>query len=125
MLMLGIGGGLARGLNDIAQMAGVGISIHEASIPISEEAKGAYQILALDPHYVAKKISNPVARRLKYLIPIGNIYFIRHGFQECRRNQNRESCLARYHPRDAARRGISFFRGGISTPQVPRYLPAG
>jgi hydrogenase expression/formation protein HypE len=42
-------GGLASVLNEIAQMAGVGIRLHEASIPISEEVKGACEILGLDP----------------------------------------------------------------------------
>src|SRR6202521_4078462 len=48
-------GGLASVLNEIAQMAGVGIRLHEASIPISEEVKGACEILGLDPLYVANE----------------------------------------------------------------------
>jgi len=48
-------GGLASVLNEIAQMAGAGIRLHEASIPISEEVKGACEILGLDPLYVANE----------------------------------------------------------------------
>jgi hydrogenase expression/formation protein HypE len=48
-------GGLASVLNEIAQAAGVGINLNEALIPISEEVKGACEILGLDPLYVANE----------------------------------------------------------------------
>ena len=48
-------GGLTSALNEIAQMAGVGVHLNEASIPISEEVKGACEILGLDPLYVANE----------------------------------------------------------------------
>jgi len=48
-------GGLTSALNEIAQAAGVGIQLNEASIPISEEVKGACEILGLDPLYVANE----------------------------------------------------------------------
>ncbi len=48
-------GGLASALNEIAQAAGVGINLNEALIPISEEVKGACEILGLDPLYVANE----------------------------------------------------------------------
>jgi hydrogenase expression/formation protein HypE len=48
-------GGLTSALNEIAQMAGVGVRLNEASIPISEEVKGACEILGLDPLYVANE----------------------------------------------------------------------
>jgi hypothetical protein len=48
-------GGVASALNEIAETAGVGIRLDEASIPISEEVKGACEILGLDPLYVANE----------------------------------------------------------------------
>ena len=48
-------GGLASVLNEIAQAASVGIQMNETSIPISEEVKGACEILGLDPLYVANE----------------------------------------------------------------------
>jgi hydrogenase expression/formation protein HypE len=48
-------GGLASVLCEIAEQAGVGIRLDEASIPISEEVKGACEILGLDPLYVANE----------------------------------------------------------------------
>jgi len=48
-------GGLTSALNEIAQNAGVGVRLQEASIPISEEVKGACEILGLDPLYVANE----------------------------------------------------------------------
>jgi hydrogenase expression/formation protein HypE len=48
-------GGLTSALNEIAQAAAVGIRLSEASIPISEEVKGACEILGLDPLYVANE----------------------------------------------------------------------
>lgn len=48
-------GGVASALNEIAQKAGVGIVIHETSIPIRAEVQGACEILGLDPLYVANE----------------------------------------------------------------------
>lgn len=48
-------GGVASALNEIAQKAHVGISILEERISISEEVKGACEILGLDPLYVANE----------------------------------------------------------------------
>jgi hydrogenase expression/formation protein HypE len=48
-------GGITSALSEIAQTAGVGITLNEARIPISEEVKGACEILGLDPLYVANE----------------------------------------------------------------------
>jgi len=48
-------GGISSALSEIALSAHVGISLDEASIPISEEVKGACEILGLDPLYVANE----------------------------------------------------------------------
>jgi hydrogenase expression/formation protein HypE len=48
-------GGVASVLNEIAESAGVGISIREECIPVSEEVKGACEILGFDPLYVANE----------------------------------------------------------------------
>jgi hydrogenase expression/formation protein HypE len=48
-------GGITSALSEIAQNAGVGIDLAEATIPISEEVKGACEILGLDPLYVANE----------------------------------------------------------------------
>ncbi len=48
-------GGITSALSEIAQAARVGISLDEAKIPISEEVKGACEILGLDPLYVANE----------------------------------------------------------------------
>ncbi len=48
-------GGVASALNEIAQHAKVGISIDEITIPVSEEVKGACEMLGLDPLYVANE----------------------------------------------------------------------
>jgi len=42
-------------LTEIAQAAQVGVVLQEACIPISEEVKGACEILGLDPLYVANE----------------------------------------------------------------------
>jgi hydrogenase expression/formation protein HypE len=49
------GGGITSALSEIAQNARVGIHLDEARIPISEEVKGACEILGLDPLYVANE----------------------------------------------------------------------
>lgn len=48
-------GGVASALNEIAQAAGVGISLDEAAIPLDEAVRGACEILGLDPLYVANE----------------------------------------------------------------------
>jgi len=48
-------GGVTSALTEIAQAAGVGIRLEERSLPISEEVKGACEILGLDPLYVANE----------------------------------------------------------------------
>jgi len=48
-------GGITSALSEIAQTARVGIMLDEAQIPISEEVKGACEILGLDPLYVANE----------------------------------------------------------------------
>jgi hydrogenase expression/formation protein HypE len=48
-------GGLTSSLVEIAQSANVGMELNEASIPITEEVKGACEILGLDPLYVANE----------------------------------------------------------------------
>ncbi|MHB1688873.1 MAG: hydrogenase expression/formation protein HypE [Ignavibacteriaceae bacterium] len=48
-------GGLASALNEIASKGNVGIAIEEDKILISEEVKGACEILGLDPLYIANE----------------------------------------------------------------------
>ncbi|HMJ05544.1 MAG TPA: hydrogenase expression/formation protein HypE [Chthoniobacterales bacterium] len=48
-------GGITSALTEIAQAAHVGMLLQEAAIPISEEVKGACEILGLDPLYVANE----------------------------------------------------------------------
>ena len=48
-------GGVASALNEIAESANVGINIDEEKIPISEEVRGACEILGLDPLYIANE----------------------------------------------------------------------
>ena len=48
-------GGATSALSEIAEAAQVGIRLNEASLPISEEVKGACEILGLDPLYVANE----------------------------------------------------------------------
>jgi hydrogenase expression/formation protein HypE len=48
-------GGITSALNEIAGQVGLGIQLEETSIPISEEVKGACEILGLDPLYVANE----------------------------------------------------------------------
>ncbi|CAN5441643.1 hydrogenase expression/formation protein HypE [soil metagenome] len=48
-------GGITSALTEIAQSARVGMLINEGDIPISEEVKGACEILGLDPLYVANE----------------------------------------------------------------------
>jgi hydrogenase expression/formation protein HypE len=48
-------GGVTSALSEIAQTAGVGMRLEESQIPISEEVRGACEILGLDPLYVANE----------------------------------------------------------------------
>jgi hydrogenase expression/formation protein HypE len=48
-------GGVASALNEIAASANVGITIDEDRIPVTEEVKGACEILGLDPLYIANE----------------------------------------------------------------------
>ena len=48
-------GGITSALTEIAQASKVGMLLEEAAIPISEEVKGACEILGLDPLYVANE----------------------------------------------------------------------
>lgn len=48
-------GGVTSALTEIAESANIGIHLDEAAIPISEEVKGACEILGLDPLYVANE----------------------------------------------------------------------
>lgn len=48
-------GGVTSALSEIAESANVGIRLEQNSLPISEEVKGACEILGLDPLYVANE----------------------------------------------------------------------
>jgi hydrogenase expression/formation protein HypE len=48
-------GGLSSALNEIACQSRVGIELEERAIPMSEEVKGACEMLGLDPLYVANE----------------------------------------------------------------------
>ena len=48
-------GGVTSALAEIAEQANVGIRLDETSIPLSEEVKGACEILGLDPLHVANE----------------------------------------------------------------------
>lgn len=48
-------GGLATSLNEISKASKKGIVLEENKIPVSEEVKGACEILGLDPLYVANE----------------------------------------------------------------------
>ncbi len=48
-------GGVATALNEIARVAGVGIELDEASLPVRPEVQGACELLGLDPLYVANE----------------------------------------------------------------------
>jgi hydrogenase expression/formation protein HypE len=48
-------GGVTSAVTEIAQSANVGVLLDESAIPISEEVKGACEILGLDPLYVANE----------------------------------------------------------------------
>lgn len=48
-------GGVATTLNELSKAAKVGIIIDEEKIPVSEEVRGACEILGLDPLYIANE----------------------------------------------------------------------
>lgn len=48
-------GGLATALNEIAEAAGVGVTIEESAVPVHEAVQGACELLGLDPLYVANE----------------------------------------------------------------------
>jgi hydrogenase expression/formation protein HypE len=48
-------GGLAATLNEIADQSGVGIRLHENTLPIRAEVRGACELLGLDPLNVANE----------------------------------------------------------------------
>lgn len=48
-------GGVAATLNEIAQQAGVGISLREKALPIRPQVTAACEVLGLDPLYVANE----------------------------------------------------------------------
>ncbi len=48
-------GGLSSSLNEIAKASNTGIEIYEKQLPLSEEVKGACEILGLDPLYIANE----------------------------------------------------------------------
>jgi hydrogenase expression/formation protein HypE len=48
-------GGVATVLNEFAQSSNVAIRIHEPTLPLREEVKGACEILGLDPLYLANE----------------------------------------------------------------------
>jgi len=48
-------GGVATTLNEIARQSGVGMTLHEAAIPVRREVEGACELLGLDPLYVANE----------------------------------------------------------------------
>jgi hydrogenase expression/formation protein HypE len=48
-------GGVASALNEIAGQASVGFELDETAIPLSEEVRGACEILGFDPLYVANE----------------------------------------------------------------------
>ena len=48
-------GGVASALNEIAESAQVGIDLEEETLPLTEEVRGACEMLGLDPLYVANE----------------------------------------------------------------------
>ncbi len=64
-------GGVTNAMAEIAEKANLGIYLEENNIPISEDVKGACEILGLDPLYVANE------GKLIAVVPpeiCGNIY---------------------------------------------------
>lgn len=48
-------GGVATVLNEVARQSGVGIELFEEAIPVTEEVRGACELLGFDPLYVANE----------------------------------------------------------------------
>ena len=48
-------GGVASSLNEIAAQARLGVRLNEADIPVTEQVRGACEILGLDPLHVANE----------------------------------------------------------------------
>ena len=48
-------GGLATTLNEIAKQSGVGMMLHESTIPVNQPVEAACEFLGLDPLYVANE----------------------------------------------------------------------
>jgi hydrogenase expression/formation protein HypE len=48
-------GGLASALNEMAEAAGLGVTIEEEALPLRDEVKGMCEILGLDPLYLANE----------------------------------------------------------------------
>jgi hydrogenase expression/formation protein HypE len=48
-------GGVASALNEICKSSGCGMLLDEASIPVSDEVKGACEIMGFDPLYIANE----------------------------------------------------------------------
>jgi hydrogenase expression/formation protein HypE len=48
-------GGVSSALNELAAASRVGVTIHEAALPIRAEVRGACELLGLDPLYVANE----------------------------------------------------------------------
>jgi hydrogenase expression/formation protein HypE len=77
-------GGVATTLNEIASSSEVCIEIDEALVPVREEAKGACEILGLDPLYVANEgklvaiVSSEIADRL-----VSRMKRNRYGTEAC------------------------------------------
>lgn len=48
-------GGLASALNEIAEIANIGVELDETALPLRDEVKGVCEILGLDPLYLANE----------------------------------------------------------------------
>lgn len=48
-------GGLATTLVEIAESSNLGIAIEESAVPVSDQVRGACEILGIDPYYVANE----------------------------------------------------------------------
>ena len=48
-------GGLATALIEIAETAGLAVTLDETTVPVTEPVRGACEILGLDPWYVANE----------------------------------------------------------------------
>jgi len=64
-------GGLATTLNEIAEASGLGVSIEEKSIPVSQKVRAAGELLGIDPLYVAcegRAVIIAEAKKAKYIL---------------------------------------------------------